>query len=151
MDRDTRERKVGGTAVSLFPPSYSKLRLPLISSEIAAGFPSPAGDFLDLSIDLNKEFIKHPSATFFGRVKGFSMINAGINDGDLLIIDRSLPPIDKAIAVCFVDGEYTIKRIKLGKDCCWLMPENDSFKPIKVTKDNDFMVWGIVAHTIKSF
>jgi DNA polymerase V len=94
--------------------------------------------------------IKHPSATYYGRVKGESMKNAGINDGDLLIIDRSLEPLDGKIAVCYIDGEFTIKRIKLEKDFCWLMPENEAYKPIKVTPDNEFLIWGIVIHVIKS-
>ncbi|MBN2261904.1 MAG: translesion error-prone DNA polymerase V autoproteolytic subunit [Prolixibacteraceae bacterium] len=127
------------------------LAVPLADGGIKAGFPSPAQDFLDLSIDLNKELVHNPSATFFGRVKGESMRDAGINDGDLVIIDKSLPPRDGKIAVCYLDGEFTMKRIKTDKDCCWLLPANADFKPIKVTPDNDFVIWGIVVHVIKSF
>jgi DNA polymerase V len=127
------------------------LQLPYVEKGISAGFPSPADDFIDATIDLNKEFIKNPSATFYGRVKGNSMKNAGIDNGDLLIIDKSLEPKDGKIAVCYIDGEFTVKRIKLDKDCLWLVPENDLYKPIKVTADNDFIVWGMVAHVIKSF
>jgi len=128
----------------------SELQLPLISSGISAGFPSPALDFIDLSIDLNKHLIKHPSSTFYGRVKGESMKDAGINDGDLLVIDKSLEPKNGKIAVCYIDGEFTIKRIKTDKDCCWLMPANENYKPIQVTADNDFLIWGIVIHVIKT-
>jgi DNA polymerase V len=127
------------------------LELPVADGGIRAGFPSPAQDFLDLSIDLNKELIRNPTATFFGRVKGESMRDAGINDGDLVVVDKSLPPSDNKIAVCFLDGEFTMKRIKTGKGCCWLLPANDDFKPIKVTPDNDFLIWGVVIHVIKSF
>jgi len=127
------------------------LEIPLVDENIKAGFPSPASDFLDLSIDLNKELIKHPNATFYGRVKGDSMKNAGISEGDLLVIDKSLEPVNGKIAVCFIDGEFTVKRIKIAKNACWLMPENDDYKPIKVTEDNDFIIWGIVIHLIKSF
>lgn len=127
------------------------LQLPYVEKGISAGFPSPADDFIDATIDLNKEFIKNPSATFYGRVKGNSMKNAGIDNGDLLIIDKSLEPKDGKIAVCYIDGEFTVKRIKLDKDCLWLVPENDLYKPIKVTADNDFIVWGMVVHVIKSF
>ena len=127
------------------------IELPLIDQGISAGFPSPAQDFLDMSIDLNKELIKNPSATFYGRVKGDSMKDIGIDDGDLLIIDKSLEPKDGKIAVCFIDGEFTIKKIKLEEDFLWLEAANDNYKPIKVTKDNDFVVWGIVIHVIKSF
>lgn len=129
----------------------TSLEIPLVDEEIKAGFPSPASDFLDLSIDLNKELIKHPYSTFYGRVKGESMKDAGINDGDLLIIDKSLEPINGKIAVCFIDGEFTVKRIKIEKELCWLMPENKDFEPIKVTEENDFLIWGIVVHVIKTF
>jgi DNA polymerase V len=127
----------------------SELELPYISSGISAGFPSPALDFIDLSIDLNRHLIKHPSSTFYGRVKGDSMKDAGIHDGDLLVIDKSLEAADDKIAVCYIDGEFTLKRIKLDKNCCWLMPANDAYQPIKVSEDNDFMIWGIVTHVIK--
>ena len=129
----------------------TSLELPLADEGIKAGFPSPASDFLDLSIDLNKELIKHPDATFYGRVKGESMKDAGINDGDLLVIDKSLEPTNGKVAVCFIDGEFTVKRIKIEKNLCWLMPENKDFQPIKVTEENDFLIWGIVVHVIKSF
>lgn len=127
----------------------SELELPYISAGISAGFPSPALDFIDLSIDLNRHLIKHPSSTFYGRVKGNSMIDAGIHDGDLLVIDKSLDPADDKIAVCYIDGEFTLKRIRFEKDCCWLMPANEAYQPIKVTEDNDFLIWGIVTHVIK--
>ena len=129
----------------------TSLNLPLADEGIKAGFPSPASDFLDLSIDLNKELIKHPDATFYGRVKGESMKDAGINNGDLLVIDKSLEPTNGKIAVCFIDGEFTVKRIKTEKNFCWLMPENKDFEPIKVTEENDFLIWGIVVHVIKTF
>jgi len=128
----------------------SELNLPFVNEGISAGFPSPALDFVDLSIDLNKHLIKHPSATFYGRVKGESLKNAGISDGDLLVIDRSLEPINGKIAVCFIDGEFTAKRIKKSKLELWLMPENDDYEPIKITEDNNFVVWGVVTHVIKS-
>jgi len=126
------------------------LELPLVVAGIHAGFPSPAEDFVDISIDLNKELVKNPSATFYARVKGNSMIDAGIHDGDLIIIDKSLEPADGKIAVCFIDGEFTIKRIKIDRDCCWLVPANDDFNPIRVTEENEFLVWGIVVHVIRS-
>ena len=127
------------------------LNLPLVSSNISAGFPSPADDFLDTSIDLNKVCIKNPTTTFFGRVSGNSMKDVGIHHGDLMIIDKSISPKNGAIAVCFIDGEFTVKTIKLESDCCWLIPANATYKAMKVTKDNDFIIWGIVTHVIKSF
>ena len=132
--------------------SDTALELPMVSEGISAGFPSPAMDFTDLSIDLNKHLIKHPSSTFYGRVKGESMKDEGIHDGDLLVIDKSIRPADGKIAVCYLDGEFTIKRIRIDKDIIiWLMPANDKYTPIKVTPDNDFLIWGIVTHVIKSF
>ena len=131
--------------------SEIELKLQIISGGISAGFPSPADDFIDSSIDLNKELIKNPSSTFFGKVKGDSMKDAGIHNGDLLIIDKSINPQDGKIAVCFIDGEFTIKKIKLEKDCCWLIPANESYQPIKVTSDNNFLIWGMVINVIKYF
>ena len=128
-----------------------ELSIPIIEGGISAGFPSPAEDFLDLSIDLNKELIKNPSSTFYARVKGQSMQDMGIDSGDLVIIDKSLEPENGKIAVCFIDGEFTMKRIKIEKDCCWLVPANKKYKSIKVTEDNDFLIWGMVVHVIKSF
>lgn len=131
------------------PASQTEIQLPLAQQGISAGFPSPADDFLDLSIDLNKELIKHPYATFYGRVSGDSMVGAGLDDGDLLVIDKSLEPRDGKIAVCFVDGEFTVKRIRIAADAIWLMPENDKYKPLKVTEDNEFVIWGMVTSVIK--
>ncbi len=122
---------------------------PMAMSRISAGFPSPADDYLDGGIDLNRELIQNPDATFFGRVKGSSMKDAGISDGDVLVVDKSLEPRDGAVAVCFVDGEFTVKRIRRGKNCLYLMPENEGFKPVKITEDNDFIVWGVVTYVIK--
>lgn len=128
----------------------SVLELPVISGGISAGFPSPALDFIDLTIDMNKHLVKHPATTFYGRVKGQSMKDAGIFDGDLLVIDKSISPTDNKIAVCYIDGEFTIKRIQIQKDCVWLIPENEAYQPIKVTADNDFIIWGMVTHVIKA-
>ena len=126
----------------------TELELPLASSEISAGFPSPAEDHLELKLDLNKELIRHPSATFYGRVKGYSMVDAGIDEGDTLVIDKSLDPKEGDIAVCFLDGEFTVKRIgKQGGRMC-LMPANEEFEPIPVTGENEFIVWGIVTYVI---
>lgn len=129
----------------------SKLEIPLLSLGISAGFPSPANDFIDISIDLNRDLIKHPSATFFGRVKGESMKDIGIGDGDLLIIDKSLTPTNGKVAVCFIDGDFTVKRIKLENNKCWLMPANVNYHPIEINEQNDLQIWGIVIHVIKSF
>lgn len=127
----------------------TELALPFAQGGISAGFPSPAQDFLDVAIDLNRELIRNPSSTFYARVKGTSMQGAGIDHGDLLVIDKSVLPADGKIAVCHVDGEFTVKRIKVEADCCWLLPANPAYKPIRVTSDNDFTVWGMVVYLIK--
>ena len=127
----------------------TQLELPFLHG-ISAGFPSPAMDFVDISIDLNRHLIKHPSATFYGRVKGESMKDAGINDGDLLIIDKSITPEHGKIAVCFIDGDFTLKRIKIDEQGLWLMPENENYHPIHVNEASELRVWGVVSHIIKS-
>lgn len=127
----------------------SSLSLPYAKEGIAAGFPSPAEDYLDLSLDLNRELVKDQSATFYGRVKGNSMIEAGLGDGDVIIIDRSAEPANGKIAVCYINGEFTVKRLRKMKDGLYLMPANSEFKPIKITEDTDFVVWGIVTYIIK--
>ncbi|MCX2678786.1 translesion error-prone DNA polymerase V autoproteolytic subunit [Galbibacter sp. EGI 63066] len=116
---------------------------------IAAGFPSPAEDFKETRIDLNKELIKNKEATFYARVSGQSMEDAGLDDGDLLVIDKSLEPENGKIAVCFIDGEFTVKRLKVDKKGLFLMPENKKYNPIKVSEENKLIVWGIVTYVIK--
>lgn len=116
---------------------------------ISAGFPSPADDFKQQRISLDKELIKNKEATFFARVNGQSMIGAGLDDNDLLVIDRSLEPKHNRIAVCFLDGEFTVKRLKVVNNGVWLQPENPDYEPIKITEENDFIIWGIVTNVIK--
>ncbi len=125
--------------------------LPFVEGGVKAGFPSPAEDFSEISIDLNIELLKNPSSTFFCRVNGESMRDLGIDDGDLLVVDKSLEPVDGKVAICYIDGEFTLKKIKMEKDFCWLMPANENYEPIKVTAENDFIVWGIVTFAIKAF
>ena len=138
--------------LEFYTPDYStKMELPYIDAGIRAGFPSPADDFIELSIDLNKHLIKHKDTTFFATVKGHSMKNAGIYDGDLLIIDKSLEPQNDKIAICQIDGEFTVKRIKIEGNVVWLIAENEDFKPIKVTPENELIIWGIVTASIKKF
>jgi DNA polymerase V len=123
---------------------------PYYGGESSSGFPSPADDFKEVSLDLNSLVIRHKEATFYARVSGQSMIGAGLEDGDIIVIDKSLEPRDNKIAVCCIDGEFTVKRLKMSKDICWLMPENDNYQPIKIDSDSDFMVWGMVTYVIKA-
>ena len=138
-----------GPVLDFYTPDFTtQLELPLAAGAISAGFPSPAEEYIELAIDLNKELIKHPAATFYARVKGSSMIDAGIADGDLLIIDKALEPKDGDIAVCFIDGEFTLNRLALKEDGIYLMPANAEFKPIRITEENDFLVWGMLAYIV---
>lgn len=138
--------------LEFYIPDYTtEIELPYIDAGLRAGFPSPADDFIELSIDINKEYIKNRDTTFFAKVKGNSMVNAGIFDGDLLIIDKSLQPQNDKIAVCQIDGSFTVKRIKIEKDVVWLIAENEDFEPIKVTPENELIIWGIVTASIKKF
>lgn len=126
----------------------SKAISTLYGSGVSAGFPSPADDYVELKLDLNKYLIRHPSATFYVKVKGDSMKGAGINDGDILVVDRSLEPKNNDVAVCVIDSEFTVKKLRKTKDELYLMPENEEFKPIRVTEDNNFQVWGVVTYII---
>ncbi len=132
------------------PDLESSTELPFIQHGVSAGFPSPALDFMEYKIDLNK-FVsqKNPLATFYIRVAGNSMTNAGIDNGDILVVDRSLEPSDGKIAICLIDGEFTVKRLKFDVGCLYLMPENPSYSPIKVTEENQFVIWAIVTYVIK--
>ncbi|NGX51653.1 MAG: LexA repressor [Chlamydiae bacterium] len=125
-----------------------KLSLPLFSSRIKAGFPSPADDHIEQKLDLNDYLIRHPAATFFVRVEGHSMKNAGISDGDILIVDRALPPEDGKIIIAILNGEFTVKRVQIRDKKLFLIPENPRYSPMEVTEEMDFQVWGVVTYTI---
>ncbi len=137
-------------ALTFFTPEQSDgLGALFIDTGISAGFPAPADDFNEQRISLDRELIKNKEATFFAKVSGQSMIGAGLDDRDLLVIDRSLAPEHNKIAVCFIDGEFTVKRLKVEADGIWLQPENPKYQPIKVTDETNFMIWGIVTNVIK--
>lgn len=129
----------------------TELDLPIASEGIRAGFPSPAQDYMTDSIDLNKELVSHPATTFYARAVGNSMTGFGISDGDLLVIDKSIEPMYGDIVVAFIDGEFTLKRIEKEADgcCLWLVPGNEDYPPIKITEDNDFIIWGVLTYNIK--
>jgi len=131
------------------PESFKNSGAVFVDAGISAGFPSPADDFKEQRLSLDNELVKNKEATFFARVSGQSMIGAGLNDNDLLVIDRSLEPENNKIAVCFLDGEFTVKRLRVTKEEVWLQPENPDYPIIKITQDNDFVIWGIVTNVIK--
>ena len=128
----------------------SNLRLPLILNRVPAGFPSPAEDFVEGSLDLN-DYIEHPAATYFVKAEGDSMIGAGIYDGDLMVVDRSLEPQSNNVVVAVIDGEFTVKRIHKNNKQIYLLPDNKNYKRILIKKDMDFQIWGVVTHSIHHF
>ena len=130
----------------------------MAQSEIHAGFPSPATDYMTQAIDLNKELVRHPAATFYGRVVGDSMIDAGVEEGDILVIDKSLEAQDGDMAVCFIDGEFTLKYLRFkdmpasdgsSRRHIRLEPANDRYPAIEVGEGSDFIMWGVVTYVIK--
>ena len=121
---------------------------PLVVSSVSAGFPSPADDYIEGQLDLNEHLIQHPAATFFVRVEGDSMINAGIHSGDILIVDRALEPKNKNVVIANMNGELTVKRIRIKYKKLLLMPENENYPPMPVPEDIDFQVWGVVTYVI---
>lgn len=131
------------------PDSENNQELPFVGG-IKAGFPSPAADFEGDKISLDKVLVKNHEATFYAKASGNSMTGAGIDNGDIMVIDRSLEPKDHKIAVCCIDGEFTVKRLKVKKDGLYLIPENKDFEPILITESNQFIVWGIVTYVIKA-
>lgn len=118
---------------------------------VKAGFPSPAEDIHE-KLDLVRLLVRHRASTFFFRVDGVSMVDAGMDEGDIIIVDRSVDAYNNCKAVCYIDGEYTVKRVEIGEKCARLMPANENnstYKPIEVTHENDFIIWGVVTWVIK--
>tara|TARA_B100000575_G_scaffold276435_1_gene261872 strand:+ start:978 stop:1412 length:435 start_codon:yes stop_codon:yes gene_type:complete len=134
----------------LKPEKGNSLGQWLVEQGISAGFPSPADDFKETRISLDKELVKNEEATFYARISGESMVEAGLDDGDLIIIDRSLNPENNKIAVCFLDGDFTVKRIIKKEKKIYLKPENKNYKEIEINEENELKIWGIVTYVIKS-
>ena len=143
MNKEKLTIEVFGADVS------SGLALPYADQGIQAGFPNPAQDYLDLCLDLNKELVTNPPATFYGRVRGDSLVEADVREGDILIIDKSLTPVQDDLVVAFIDGDFTLKFIHIDQNVVWLMPANEQYRPIRVTAENVFLVWGVVTYTIR--
>ena len=134
----------------LKPKKGSAMGQWLVEQEISAGFPSPADDFKETRISLDKELVKNKEATFYARVSGDSMTGAGLEDGDLLVIDRSLQAENGKIAICLVDGDFTVKRIIKKGQKLYLRPENKNYKEIEINENNELKIWGIVTYVVKS-
>ena len=133
----------------IYEPVFGKpVERPLFMVPVTAGFPSPAEDYIEGRLDLNNLLIRHPSATFYVRVAGDSMILAGIHPGDILIVDRAMEPGDKKVVIAVINGELTVKRIRLFSGRICLYPENPDYQPIEITEGMDFEVWGVVTNVI---
>jgi DNA polymerase V len=126
------------------------LMIPLSAERVAAGFPSPAEGYIEQALDLNEHLIHHPAATFFVRADGESMVGAGIFPEDLLVVDRSLNPVNGSVVIAVIDGDFTVKRLSLSKEEIRLFPENSKFESITITEENEFQVWGVVTFSIHS-
>lgn len=138
--------------MEFFSPGIgSFLSLPLVSTQVPAGFPSPASDYIEKMLDLNEHLISKPAATFLVRVSGDSMIDVGIFENDILIVDRSKTPLSGSIIVGVVNGEFTLKTFLKHQDKIILKPENKKYTPIEITQNMGFEVWGVVIHAIHSF
>ena len=136
--------------IFLKPKKENSLGQWFIEQGISAGFPSPADDFKEIRISLDRELVRNQESTFYAKVSGNSMENAGLCDGDLIIIDKSLNPENNKIAVCFLDGEFTVKRIIKKENKLFLKPENKNYKEIEINDGNDLKIWGIVTFVIKN-
>lgn len=129
----------------------SHMPLPLYAHKVVAGFPSPAEDYIEERLDLNDKLIRNKEATFLLSVQGDSMKDAGIMDGDILVVDRSIAPQDGKIVIAALDGELTVKRLSIKSTGTWLVPENDAYPPIAVKEEADIVIWGVVTATISQF
>ena len=134
-----------------WPDRSTKWARPLFMTAVSAGLPSPAEDYVEGRLDLNRHLIKHPVATFYVRVSGDSMENAGISPGSILVVDRSVEADDGDIVIARINDELCVKRLRLHEGRIWLMPENEGYQPIEVIEGMDFEVWGRVMHSICSF
>jgi DNA polymerase V len=132
------------------PDPSTSCERPVFLERVPAGFPSPAGDYMEGKLDLNQHLIKHPAATFFMRVTGDSMIEAGIHSGDLLIVDRSLEPVDGNVVVAALDGELTVKRLHQRNGNVRLLPANPDYSPLEIHDQQTFEIWGVVTNVIHS-
>ena len=128
----------------------TRYRRPLYQQPVAAGFPSPAEDHIDSRLDLNRQYIKNPAATFYVRVDGNSMIGAGIHSGDLLIVDRSIEPVPGKVVIAVINGEHTVKRLRREGDRILLVAENIDYAPIVVSELQELYIWGVVTEVIHS-
>ncbi|MFM7887494.1 MAG: LexA family protein [Pseudanabaena sp.] len=149
LDGGSQDIELRTMVQSIFKPDRkTKVRLPLYLNPVAAGIPTTTEDYIDDNIDLNRHLVKHPETTYLVRVVGESMIDAGIHPNDMLIVDRSIEVTNGQVVIAVVNGELTVKRIRKDRDKLWLMPENESFKPIEIDEHTDLHIWGVVTNVI---
>ena len=134
--------------IEIYKAEDSELFLPLAEG-VKAGFPSPAEDIPHMSLDITSQIVKNPASTFYARVSGTSMIDDGIGDGDILVVDKSVTPYNGCIAICFVDGEFTLKHLHFREGGLTLCPANKNYPEIEVCEGVDFVMWGVVTYVIK--
>ena len=139
------------TKLHFYNPKIGSKIIPLFGYKVSAGFPSPADDHLEKDLDLNDLLISKPNSTYFVRVEGYSMTGAGITDGDILVVDRSLEPRNNDIIIATLDNELTVKKYCFKKQQLWLMPENPKYKAILISEDTDFSIFGVVTSVIHQF
>ncbi|MBU1171044.1 MAG: translesion error-prone DNA polymerase V autoproteolytic subunit [Proteobacteria bacterium] len=134
---------------AVYEPSFETFcERPLFMASVTAGFPSPADDYVEGRLDLNAHLVKHPAATFFVRVAGDSMIGAGIHPDDILVVDRSLTAVDKRVVIAVVNGDLTVKRLRISHGNIVLVAENDAYPPMEIHGDMTFEIWGVVTSVI---
>lgn len=146
--RNSRLKSDGSIKAIFKVDLKTKIVRPLLGTDVPAGFPSPAQDYIEDRLDLNEYLIQHPSATYFVRVDGYSMIEAGIFPDDILIVDRSLEGVHNKVIIAVLNGELTVKRLFIKNDIYFLKPENPEFDSIEITKEDQFSVWGVVTYVI---
>lgn len=134
--------------IKAYLENENKIKIPLYSNKVSAGFPSPADDYIECKLDLNEYVIQHPAATFFVRASGDSMKDAGIHSGDMLVVDRSLEATHGKIVIAAINGELTVKRLSQRAGKIQLLPANANYPPIDITEEQDFIIWGVVTHVI---
>lgn len=137
------------TIESLCLPDLSQpFKLPLFVESVSAGSPSPIEGWVEGRLDLNRYLVRHPAATFFVRVMGDSMVGAGIETGDILIVDRAVEPYDRCVVIAMIDDEFTVKRLSIQGDRCYLMPENNRYRPIILDEERGHEIWGVVTNVV---
>lgn len=140
-----------GVSVSLPFDNAEEVFTPIFTSRVQAGFPSPADDHLEDSLDLNTHLIQHKESTFFVKAQGESMLGAGIHQGDILVVDKSLTPKSGKIVIAVVDGEFTVKRLHKYKGIITLKAENPEFEDIKIEGTTELIIWGVVTSVIHQY